>query len=104
MKICDGTECDNMTANKHYCSQACTNSAAPKRRRKCSDGKSLCTIASCDCEGRKIAAYTRECANPLCRAEFYNPVRKRGGIPKYCSNRCRGLGSHNSPELIQRWL
>lgn len=103
MKPCDYIECNERTSNKQYCSRACANAAAPKRRRKCFDGVSLCTKPECDCNGRKVKAYTKVCANSQCNKEFYN-ANKYGVLVKYCSPHCRGVGSHGSDSLIGRWL
>lgn len=93
MKKCANSKCFKQTSNKLYCSRSCSHSAAPRRKRKCADGVSVCSMPQCDCQSRKRAVCV-VCGKPRSRY-----------ARRYCSSMyCKALDENKTNELLAAWL
>ena len=101
MNTCAYEKCTAEIADsRQYCSISHANTAVHKRRRKCLDGVSVCTVVTCECQTRRLKHKT--CL--ICSSVFEILPGRGRSSKKYCSQRCGALGQHGSLDSIARWL
>lgn len=92
MHKCANPSCNELTRNTLYCGRTCSNSHAPRRKRKCQSGEGICSYRDCSCK-----ATPRLCV--ICG----NPRTLKGR--KYCGSRkCQALGQWGTADLLDPWL